>query len=633
MFGVGFLSVAVFQAGVLGGSAVAAAAPAATLPSPVPIADLVQPPALRGAQLSPSGAYLALIETAAGRDSAVVLELSTGARRTVFESRERASLAWLRWKGEDRLLAGSVPQSGPEGLPPGREAVFSIGRDGGEVIALSGDEAMAGDGDPVRLSDPMASDPRHVMIVAPGRKGAPSLWRVDVHSGAAQFVRDGEGDDDGLPGGAMVVRYSRDLPPDAAQDQGMVALGPAEGKDRVYALVVPQAPDEGDTTTVRVFDFRTGVMSGPVWPTLRYDVQDIVYRAGGQALAGVCYVAETYACDFKDATLQADYDHARAQLGGAVSVTPLSQSDDGQAWLLGVTGPREPGAYFLFDRRSRALKRVADRFPAVEAEQLGEMKPFVYTARDGTRIPGYVTLPPNPAAGPLPMVVMPHGGPEVRDALGYDRWAQAVATRGYLVFQPNFRGSSGYGRAWTEAGYGQWGGRMQDDLTDGVEALVKAGMADPKRICIAGASYGGYAALYGGATQPELYRCVVSVAGVSDLKALVEHEKRTNGADSGEYHYARAVIGDPEADRRKLERTSPISYAQGFRPPVLMLHGEHDRSVPLAQSQQMAAALKAAGRDVRLMVMPGEGHADWSPEHETEALTAVTDFVKANIGG
>ena len=153
---------------------------------------------------------------------------------------------------------------------------------------------------------------------------------------------------------------------------------------------------------------------------------------------------------------------------------------------------------------------------------------------------------------------MPHGGPEVRDALGYDRWAQALATRGYLVFQPNFRGSSGYGRAWTEAGYREWGGRMQDDLTDGVAALVAAGKADPKRICIAGASYGGYAALYGGATQPDLYRCVVSVAGVSDLPALVEHERRANGPRSGEYQYARAVIGDPEAERDKLVRTSPV---------------------------------------------------------------------------
>ncbi len=625
------LHVGAFSVAILAGAS-AAAAPE----TPVAIEALVQPPSLRGAQLSPSGRRLALIESAGGRDALVVMDLAAGSRASIMTARQGSSFAWIRWKGEDRLLAGAQPTVRRAGEGPatllGGEAVFSVSREGGEALVLSGDAPRSSPDDAVRLSDPMAADPRHVMIVAPGRKG-PSLWMVDVHSGAARFVREGEGEEDGLPGAAMVVRYDYGAPAGAPDDPGMVALGPAEGRDRVYAAVAPRGTADGDTTTIRVFDFKTGEMSAPVWPALRYDVQDIVYRAGGLTLAGVCYVAETYVCDFKDAGLKADYARIRTELGGDLSVTPLSMSDDGQAWLLGVTGAREPGAYYLFDRSSKTLRRVADRFPNLEADQLGRMEPFAFTARDGTKVPGYVTLPPKAADGPLPTVVMPHGGPEVRDALGYDRWAQALATRGYLVFQPNFRGSSGYGRAWTEAGYREWGGRMQDDLTDGVAALVAAGKADPKRICIAGASYGGYAALYGGATQPDLYRCVVAVAGVSDLPGLVEHERKTNGPRSGEYQYARAVIGDPDREREKLVRTSPLTYAAGYKPPVLLLHGERDGSVPLAQSRAMAEALSAAGRDARLIVMPGEGHADWSPEHEAQALTTVTDFLKTNLGG
>jgi prolyl oligopeptidase PreP (S9A serine peptidase family) len=509
------------------------------------------------------------------------------------------------------------------------ERVVSLDREGGGAVALAGPV----DADQARLSDPMSADPRHVLISAPGRQGRPSLWKVDVHSGAARFAGpDEESGEEGLPLSAMVVRYDhRGGERPAAGDPGMVVLGPARERDRVYALVAP-SPGQGDTSTVRVFDFKSGKMSAPAWPALRYDIQDIVYRAPGRSLAGVCYVAEAYRCDFADDGLKADYARILAELGADRSVRPLSMSEDGQTWLLEVSAPTEPGAYYHYDRRAKALRRVADRFPQIDRSRLAPMSAFTFTARDGAAIHGYVTVPPHAGPGPLPMVVMPHGGPEVRDSLGYDRWAQALASRGYLVFQANFRGSSGYGRAWTEAGYQEWGGRMQDDLTDGIGALFAAGRADRARICIVGASYGGYAALYGGAVQPDLYRCVVSIAGVADLPSLLAHERDAKGPQSGEFEYARAVIGDPVTDHDRLSRTSPLTYAASYRPAVLLLHGERDRSVPLSQSKAMAAALAAAGHPARLIVMPGEGHADWSPAHEAEALGAITDFLKTNLG-
>ena len=246
-------------------------------------------------------------------------------------------------------------------------------------------------------------------------------------------------------------------------------------------------------------------------------------------------------------------------------------------------------------------------------------------------IPAYVTRPPNaPAGKPLPLIVMPHGGPEARDSLDFDIWAEFFATRGYVVLQPNFRGSSGYGRKYAQAGYGQWGGKMDDDITDGVLQLIKSGQVDKDRICIFGASFGGYAALYGGARTPELYKCVASFAGVADLNALVNWEHGAKGHE-GRYHYAARSIGDPSREGARLTAASPVTYAVGYKPPVLLIHGADDESVPVAQSRMMQAALSKAGKDVRLVVYPHEGHTDWTPADEQAALTEIAAFIEGHI--
>jgi dipeptidyl aminopeptidase/acylaminoacyl peptidase len=227
------------------------------------------------------------------------------------------------------------------------------------------------------------------------------------------------------------------------------------------------------------------------------------------------------------------------------------------------------------------------------------------------------------------MVVIVHDGPRRRDSLDYDALSQVLATRGYMVFKPNFRGSGGYGRAWARAGERQWGGLMADDVTDGVKALIAAGRADPDRICIMGGGYGGYAALQAGAAQPDLYRCVASWGGPSDLIAeLKQQKKRPDGA----YGYWLESIGDPETEAARIEAASPIRHAAEFKAPVLLIHGSEDDVVPVEQSKDMAAALEKAGKTVRLMVLEGEGHGDFGPAGSKQMLAAVADFVTANTG-
>jgi dipeptidyl aminopeptidase/acylaminoacyl peptidase len=296
-----------------------------------------------------------------------------------------------------------------------------------------------------------------------------------------------------------------------------------------------------------------------------------------------------------------------------------------------VRSPTDPGAYYVFDRQAGTMTLVAERHPDLSADRLAPMETFKYRARDGMLIPAYVTRPPGAVAGkPLPLIVMPHGGPEARDSLDFDIWAEFFATRGYLVLQPNFRGSAGYGRKYAEAGYGQWGGKMDDDITDGVLQLIKSGRVDKNRICIFGASFGGYAALYGGAKTPELYKCIASFAGVSDLNALVNWEHATKGHE-GRYHYAARSIGDPTKDSARLAAASPITYAASYKPPVLLIHGADDASVPVIQSKMMQAALQKAGKDVRLVIYPHEGHTDWTPTDEQAALTEIAAFIESHI--
>jgi dipeptidyl aminopeptidase/acylaminoacyl peptidase len=303
--------------------------------------------------------------------------------------------------------------------------------------------------------------------------------------------------------------------------------------------------------------------------------------------------------------------------GGDVVIT--SRSADGKRVLAIAQGPSNPPRYFLVDYNTGRADLVGEAYPALADQPLGKTHVISYAARDGTEIPAYLTLPPatpGPVAAPgptapsnkaLPLVVLVHGGPEARDTLDFDWWAQFMATRGYAVLQPQFRGSTGFGEAHRKAGVRQWGRRMQDDVTDGVKAMIARGIADPQRVCIAGASYGGYAALAGAALTPDLYRCAVSVAGVSDLPIMIgDIVRREGGLESRALDYWREHIGLPSSP--DVVAASPARIAENIRIPVLLLHGDQDTVVPISQSERMEKALKRLRRPYRYVVMPGETH-------------------------
>jgi dipeptidyl aminopeptidase/acylaminoacyl peptidase len=303
---------------------------------------------------------------------------------------------------------------------------------------------------------------------------------------------------------------------------------------------------------------------------------------------------------------------------------------DGAKCLARVETPSSPPVYYLVDFTTHRADIAAEEYPALAGVPLGEVKEITYKARDGTAIPAYLTAPSGKSTVPVPLVVLPHGGPNARDYPTFDWLAQFLASRGYAVLQPEFRGSIGFGDAFREAGYRQWGGLMQDDVTDGVHSMIEQGIADPHRICIVGASYGGYAALAGAAFTPGLYACAVSINGVTDLPALMREEVPIySGTLSTSLSVWKARIGAPNDPN--LSSRSPINAVKSITTPILIVYGTGDGVVPTEQSERMARALSAAGKPVALVTLPGEDHWLSRTDTRVQVLRELDSFLKLHL--
>lgn len=315
---------------------------------------------------------------------------------------------------------------------------------------------------------------------------------------------------------------------------------------------------------------------------------------------------------------------ARAFPGRRVYV--YSHSRDGSRVVAEVEDRMHPPVYYFVDFKSHRADVVGEAYPALDKVTLGVVRNITYAARDGTTIPAYLTLPPGVPPKGLPMVVLPHGGPHSHDSPDFFDWrAQFLAVRGYAVLQPEFRGSSGFGPAFERAGIRQWGGLMQDDVTDGVKAMIHQGIADPHRICIVGAGYGGYAALAGAAFTPDLYACAVSVNGISDLPAFLmyrgQHFGAAYGAESNAAIAGNREIGSP-SDQTVIDH-SPVNAAANIKVPILLLHSADDTNVPIVQSQEMADALARLGKPVTFVKLAGD---DDSLSKADTRLTVLEDM-------
>ncbi|MBO0814341.1 MAG: S9 family peptidase [Actinobacteria bacterium] len=342
----------------------------------------------------------------------------------------------------------------------------------------------------------------------------------------------------------------------------------------------------------------------------------------------VTWVKERTVYRVLDPALEADVAAIRALHPGDPDIVAQDHSD--MVWLVAFTNDTGPIPYFLYDRRRREGRFLFDHQPELSKYELAPMEPFSFQARDGLTIHGYLTFPPGAGREGLPMVLNVHGGPWARDTWGFDPEAQWLANRGYLSLQVNFRGSTGYGKAFVNAGDREWGNAMQNDLTDAVEFAIGQGWADRERVAIYGGSYGGYAALAGVTFTPDLYRCAVDIVGPSNLKTLIETIPPYWQPQIALFHQR---VGNPETDAEFLWSRSPLSRAASIKTPLLIAQGANDPRVKQAESEQIVAALRDAGIDHEYMLFPDEGHGFAKPENRLKFYAAAERFLARHLGG
>ncbi len=389
---------------------------------------------------------------------------------------------------------------------------------------------------------------------------------------------------------------------------------------------------DADLTRLLLLDPATGkdelVESDPM---KRVDFGDAIFSEATDELVATTYEDDRTRIYFRDKAFEADYALLKKKLGDK-EIRPVSATRDERIWIVAATSDTDPGTVYLFDRKSKKLSVeyvVRERIPR---EHMAAMKAIRYQSSDGLEIPAYLTLPKGGPAKNLPTIVFPHGGPWARTSWGFSNYAEFLANRGYAVLQPNFRGSTGYGKKFLNAGNRQWGDLMQDDLTWGVKALVAQGIADPKRIGIMGGSYGGYATLAGVAFTPDLYAAAVAIVAPSNLITLLGSIPPYWEAGRVIFHERMGNPTTPEG-RKQLERQSPLNSASRIKTPLLIAQGANDPRVKMAESEQIVIALRDRGFPVEYLVAPDEGHGFARPVNNMSLFAATEAFFAKYLGG
>ena len=389
---------------------------------------------------------------------------------------------------------------------------------------------------------------------------------------------------------------------------------------------------ESDLTRLALMDVQTGAEElVETDPENRVDIDGAIFSEVTDELIGTHYTYEKPRTYWKDAGVAADIELIRSRLPGK-EISRTSHTRDERVWLVRAWSDTEPAEIWLFDCDTKKLTlqyRIRERLPR---EALAHMEAISYKSSDGLDIPAYLTVPRDAEPKNLPLVVVPHGGPWVRDDWGYDTYAQFLTNRGYAVLQPNYRGSTGYGKKFLDASNGQWGRKMQDDLTWGVKHLVERGIADPARVGILGGSYGGYATLAGVAFTPDLYAAAVSIVGPSNLLTLLESIPPYWEAGRIMMYRRMADPRTPEG-RELLEQESPLFSADKIRTPLMVVQGANDPRVNKAESEQIVVALRDRGFPVEYILAPDEGHGFARPVNNMAMMMAAEKFLAKHLGG
>jgi dipeptidyl aminopeptidase/acylaminoacyl peptidase len=665
------LSKSVFLALALSftGAAIAQTTVVVTGPAaPPPVEAFFGASPFGGAKLSPSGKYLAVLSGAPGRrDYLAVIDLSNNSGKVVAEYND-SDIAQFHWVNDERLVFDV--QDKTVGIGDARYApgLFAVNRDGSALVQLV-DRYGSWVGGQARTERKLlpyhtyltgqtgGQDSEFVYVISPdqtqnGKLRHVALLRLNTLTGATETVPrpatvqgwmlDNKGEPR-LASGTdknLTTLYYRD--PATNEWRTIASYNPyAKGLNAVVPLgfgadgtLYVVARGDGDISTVHTFNFATGkVNPETVISTPGFDFNGSLITTHDKLL-GLQVTTDATGQEWlapEMKTLQAKIDKLLP-----ITVNLLSlPSHASTPWVLvRAYSDAVPTTYFLYNKDSGQISKVGESRPGIDPKKMGRQQFVRYKARDGMEIPAVLTLPPGKKTN-LPMIVMIHGGPYVNGVTWqWNPQTQFLASRGYAVLEPNFRGTMGYGAKHFTAGWKQWGLAMQNDMADGTRWAIEKGIADPKRICIAGASYGGYATLMGLVNDPDLYKCGFEWVGVSDINLLYDGSwsRASDMTDEWKQYGMPDMIGDQVKDAEQLKKTSPIVQAARIQRPLLMAYGGVDVRVPLYHGKLFYDAVTKTNKDVEWIEYPDEAHGWHLPKNNYDFWTRVEKFLDRNIG-
>ncbi|GAA4874608.1 S9 family peptidase [Ferrimonas pelagia] len=578
----------------------------------------------------------------------MVIDLNTGQGESLaYADNLKTTLDWYAWANDETILFGVGTTRHQRGVKYSvtRLQVMTLGKDDEPRNAIRL-RNIQGSQLP-QLADGVISllpdEPDHILInLALDVANHPSVYKLDLNSGRVH----------------RVLRAKSDIYTWVADRQGRIRIGLGRSDTEMFVRLYDEGGDNyrilweyelfnAPEIDVLGFDlnpnilylraehegryavFRADVSQAEPEMTLFYSHPDydidggLVYSPKTGKAVGIRHGIDGNGIDYWDSDyqmLQASLDETLPDHHNRI----LAETRGLRRYILFSSSESDPGHYYLGDRTTNAIDYIGSRYPQVNPTNHSGKEAVRYQARDGLELDAMLTRPMVQAEdGAVPAVILPHGGPAGSDKLSFDYWSALLANQGYVVLQPNFRGSSGRGFAFSNAAIAGWGAEMQDDLQDAAHYLVEQGLADPERICIVGASYGGYAALMAAVKHGDTFRCAVSFAGVSDLEKLV--------SDARHFSNEKVVRKQLGTDRKRNRANSPVRHAKQIETPILLIHGSDDDIVPVAHSRDMHKALQRQKKPVRYLELEYGDHHLWHEQHRLETMQAIVDFLDEHL--
>lgn len=595
----------------------------------IPMEDFFRNPDKSSFQISPDGQHIAYMKPWKTRMNVHVINVETTDETRLTSSEDRGIYGY-GWLGNNRI-GYAKDDGGDENIH-----FFAVNIDGTNEIDLTPFKNVQ-----TRMIDDLEDDPDHIILGL--NKRDPRIhdaFRVNVTDGTMKLIAENPGNISGWMtdhDGNLRVAITSDgvntsLLYRDSESESFKTILTTNFKVRVDPLfftfdnknLYVASNRNRDKSAIYTFDITETQEKELIFENDQVDVSGLMYSKKRKVLTGVSYtVAKREIFFFDDWRKDIQNKLERKFPGYEVGITSFSK-DEKNAVVV-TYSDKSRGTYYSYDVEKNELNELAKISPWINEDHMAEMKPITYTSRDGLTIPGYLTLPVGSGGKNLPFVVHPHGGPWARDSWGYNSEVQFLANRGYAIFQMNFRGSTGYGRKFWESSFKQWGKTMQDDITDGVNWLIDQGIADPDRIAIYGASYGGYATLAGLAFTPDLYTCGVDYVGVSSLFTFME-----SMPPYWELYRSMMyeMVGHPENDKEMLASASPLLHVENIKVPLFIAQGANDPRVKKTESDQIVEALEARGIEVPYMVKDNEGHGFYNEENQFDFYREMEKFLK-----